>query len=493
MNRKDLLILAALLGVAALIYYPIFTATYLYTDEAVQLWFYKKGSGFHMFIEQGRYITDQLFQVLFGNADKVKDVTLIRLFSFGGWLICIPAWYAMLKKIVVMEELPAFIVPFAVLYLICTPVFCISIGWASCLELFLANTAGLASGYLFYRAVVSESPRRGGFYALIAGAMMLGLFSLFTYQNGFGCFLLPFLMRLLAEPRKGRTVLAGVVGYLIISALYFCAFKLSIASLNAEAGSRTALHLDPFSKLKFFFARPLTTGFHFTFLVNEKSRPGILISMFLLWITLMGYRERLKGWAWQKQTGQIVVILALLLLIYLPSLIVRESYSSNRTLLALDMAVFLFFMTTMIPMFRTIWMQRAVCLVLSAAFAVNAWYNFRFQFLHPAVREYNALRSVISSNYRATTDTVFFIRPAEDLLVREKGLTRSWDEFGVPLTFFEWVPAPLVRQVVYEVSGNRELAGKLVILTWPGVKEYHASGMRPGPGTLVIEAEAVGN
>jgi hypothetical protein len=324
---------------------------------------------------------------------------------------------------------------------------------------------------------------------LIAGAVIFGLVSLFTYQNGFGCFLLPFLLRLLAQPRKGRAVIAGVAGYLIISAIYFCAFKLSIASLNAAAGSRTAIHLDPLSKLKFFLARPLTTGFHFTFLVNEKSRPGILISMFLLWMTFMGYRERLKGWTWQKQAGQVLSILALLLLIYLPSLIVRESYSSNRTLLALDIAVFLFFMTTMIPLLKTIRTQRTVCLVLSAAFVANAWYNFRFQFLRPAVKEYDTLRSVIVNNYRPATDTVFFIRPDEDLLVRKNGLTRSWDEFGVPFTSFEWVPVPFVRQVVYEVSGSRDIANKLVILTWPGIKEYTASGIRPGPGTLVIEAE----
>jgi hypothetical protein len=39
MKKKDSLIILALIAIAIFIFYPLFFSEYLYTDEAVQLWF----------------------------------------------------------------------------------------------------------------------------------------------------------------------------------------------------------------------------------------------------------------------------------------------------------------------------------------------------------------------------------------------------------------------------------------------------------------------
>jgi hypothetical protein len=125
----------------------------LYTDEAVQLWLYKKGSGVHMSIPHGRYITDILCQWLYSKANTIHDVGFIRMFSFFGWISCIPVWYFIIKEIVNREGLPQLFTFFSILYLICTPSFSICVSWAACLELFLANTTGLISGYILYSSI----------------------------------------------------------------------------------------------------------------------------------------------------------------------------------------------------------------------------------------------------------------------------------------------------------------------------------------------------
>src|SRR5215467_4088833 len=91
-SKSDLLKILTLLLITIGIFYPLFHSEYAYTDELVQLWLYKKGTNFQMFITQGRYITEKLFQWLFGNATTIHDLTTIRLFSFFGWIICIPVW-----------------------------------------------------------------------------------------------------------------------------------------------------------------------------------------------------------------------------------------------------------------------------------------------------------------------------------------------------------------------------------------------------------------
>ena len=103
-------------------------------------------------------------------------------------------------------------------------------------------------------------------------------------------------------------------------------------------------------------------------------------------------------------------------------------------------------------------------IALSVFFIVNAWYNFNRQFLFPVKTEYMAIRDFIETRYRASHPVVFhFIRPSEDFFNRKYGITRSWDEFGVPSCFFDWVPLYFTRQLVFEETKDRELANKLVI------------------------------
>jgi len=208
--------------------------------------------------------------VLFSRANTVHDLIYIRLFSFLGWLICIPIWYFIIKKIVTKERLPALLIVSSVVYLICTPPFSICVRWASCLELFMANTAGLLSGYILYASIDVESEKIGKRLVAITGSAVLGLISLFTYQNGFGCFLLPFLLHLVSRPNRLRKIFIGIAISLCIYVLYYVLFKLNLRAHDIEAVERTKISINIFSKIRFFF-RPFATAFHFTALFNEKS------------------------------------------------------------------------------------------------------------------------------------------------------------------------------------------------------------------------------
>lgn len=489
-SQKDIGKVFFLIGLALAIFYPIFYAEYAYTDEIVQLWFYPNDKNYHMFLPQGRYITEKLFQWLFGSAHTIKEISYIRLFSLGGWIISIPIWYYIIKRIVIKEKLPEILAFFSTLYLICTPQFSIYVSWASCLELFLANTSGLLSGYFLYSSISDnekfKTPVKG-----IVLAVLFGVISLFTYQNGFGCFLIPFLVHLIAKPQSLKTIFIGIGIYLFIYVIYYFLFKYNLRLNNIEASSRTNLSINIVNKLKFMYSRPLSSAFHFTYLFNEKSLAGYMVYAVILggWVMVSFYRLRFLPFV--KRFQYLAIVFLFFGLMYIPSLAIKENYSSNRTLLALKMAVFFLVVELVISHIKKNKSRLVVVTIISALFVINCWFNFNKQFLSPIRQEYAKLRSFIETNYRPDIDTFYFIRPEEDFFVREFGITRSWDEFGVPSSFFDWVPEFLVKQIVFEKTGNRELAGKLVIKHWLGKESFLSSGEKPSNNSLLINAEEI--
>ncbi len=493
MKRTDLFLITLLISIVLIIFFPLFYTEYAYTDELVGLWNFRKGNIDHTLLPYGRYITQKLAELLFGSISTIKEIFWIRLFSIAGWILSIPAWYYMVKKILIKEGLPEILAFFSVLYLICSPPFSVSVSWAACFELFLANTAGLLSGYLLYAGTRYENNRVRISSEYFVASLVAGIISLFTYQNGFGCFLIPFLLHLIAKPNSTRNIFIAVAAYFLISAVYYLLFKYSLHISHIESSGRTGLHINVGNKLPFFLARPMNSAFHFTWLFNEKNMTAVFIYALLAvtWF-IISFLQR----QYLTITGKLkyfVTVFCLLGLIYLPSLIVNENYASNSTLFALDLAVFFLVAQTFLKIIQNQKTNYAFVAVLSCLFVMNAWYNFNKQFLQPVVTEYKQVRNFIETNYRPGIDTVYFIRPQEDYFEKKYGITRSWDEFGVPSAFFEWTPEYLVKQIVFEKTRKRETADKLFIKNWLGKDAFLQSGFSISQNTILIDAEKIMN
>jgi len=487
--RKDALNVLFLIAIALLIFYPLLYTKFSYSDDFVQLWLYKAGSIFHPSVLYGRYVTEKLAKWLFSRAITIHDVLYIRLFSFFGWLVCIPVWYIIIKKVVEREKLPSFLTFFSVLYLVCTPSLSIYVRWASCFEQFIAYTAGLLSGYILYTFMEPESGNIRRPLLAIPGALTLGIVSLFTYQNGFGCFLLPFLLHLTSKPRNLKIILLAVAIYLSTYVIYYLMFKLNLQASQLESVNRATISLNPFPKIRFFF-RPLASAFHFTFLFNERSIIGFVIYVitFLAWVSADFYQSR--GIALATRLKFFVLTIFLLIIIYLPSLVVKENYFSNRTLLALNMAVFFLAANTALTAVKES-ARVTLIAVFSFLFVLNARYNFVQEFLNPVKAEYQRVSDFIENNYNSNVTTVYFIRPHEDFFVRKHGLTRSWDEFGVPSTFFPWVPEFFTRQVIFEKTKSRKIAEGVSIKQWLGKDEFLKTAPPISPNTMLVDVEEI--
>src|SRR5580692_4850114 len=106
MKRADLISIGFLVAAIIIIFFPLFHADYLYADEASLLWFFKKDINFIQWVSQGRYATYLVFSWIFRSIHSVHGVMAARLFSLSGWLVCLPAWYFIIMKVVVNNGLP---------------------------------------------------------------------------------------------------------------------------------------------------------------------------------------------------------------------------------------------------------------------------------------------------------------------------------------------------------------------------------------------------
>ena len=490
MKRNDVYGILLLWAILLIVFFPLFNATYVYTDEAVQLWLYRRGSGYEMFGASGRGLTEKLFQWLFGSIHTIREISYLRWFSLFGWMLCIPIWYYVLNSVVINEKLPKILPFISMVYLVTMPPFTIYIGWAAVMELFIANTAGLLSGYILYNALVQGKKGTRLLPALLV-SVLIGCISLFTYQNGFCCFLLPFLLHFIARTRLSKMIWQAIGAYLLIYVVYYLLFRLQLTVSHAAISERSNLHVNFLNKLIFLFTRPLNSAFHFTWLFNEKSIPGLVVYALLFgtW-TLISFFQR-KALPVGERIMYFVVIFCFFGLFYLPSLVVKENYASNRTLFALNLAVFFLVAETLLAAGSNARIKQYGVALFSFLFVLNAWYNFNREFLMPVKNEYALLRNFIRDHYNINTDTVYFVRPEEDFYEKKYGITRSWDEFGVPSTFFEWTPEFLVKQIVWEKTGDRSASEKITVKSWLGQDAFIKAALPVTPNILVIDAPGI--
>ena len=486
-KRSDYIGIVLIAAVMVCIFYPVFYAEYLYTDEAVQLWYFKTALNFHSSVPQGRYFSYLLFNGVFNSIHTIQQIRYARIFSLVGWIFCLPVWYVIITRIVSSNGLPKVIGQLSMVYMVCTPALAISIGWASCMELFITCTSGLISGYILYNGIRYKSGRTEVSATVLAASLLFGLVSLFTYQNGFGCFFIPFFIHLIAAKKGSGKVNIGLCFSLVVFLIYYLLFQYMIRMYGMQITSRGNFATEPVKKLVFFVTRPLSEAFHFTWLSQDKSASGFVVYLALLGLWMTVYLIREKSKPLRDKLSYLILLMIFFILIYFPSMIVNENYSSNRTLFALNMAVFFLVSETLL---NTIINKRIVLLLtgsLGLFFIANARYNFNKEFLDPLIIEYRMVKNYIGDHYEPATRWVYFIRPGEDAFEKKYGVVRSWDEFGVPSTAKVWTPEPLVRQLVFEKTGDRKMADSLVIKSWPNLRSFKLSRDTLMPGTLMID------
>jgi hypothetical protein len=494
LKRNDLYLLSFLLLGVLLIYYPLFYTEYVYTDEATLIRNYRPGNGFTSFTAQGRGIMEFFISTSYNAINTIREITYIRIFALFMWLVCVPIWYVTVKRIAANAPGYEYLPFFTCLYLVTSLPFSITVQWTSCMQLSIANTAALLSGAVWYVSIRDKEK----VWAIPAGAalgtVVLALLSMFSYQSAFGCFLIPFVFHYVSAytTRKEVVLIKGLAFYFLMYAVYFVVFKLSLTLFHVLGDNRTGVSLNP-EKVLWFFWQPLKRAFWFNLVLNNKNVLALVLYFILFtgWITLafirFGKKDRLQA------VKYIVAALLVFMASYLPGLVVKENYSSNRTLMAIDVCVWIVCAEMVLYMVKHIQLRKVIAFSITAVLLTAGWYNFNKQFLQPIHEEYTGVKNHIYKHYNSNITTIFFIQPAEDAFQQKYKLQSSMDEFGVPSTFFSWVPESLIRQLVAEKTGSREIADRLTIKYWQNAESFAMSGEQLTPNTLVVNVPEILN
>ena len=191
----------------------------------------------------------------------------------------------------------------------------------------------------------------------------------------------------------------------------------------------------------------------------------------------------------------------LFLLAYFPSMLTKENFASNRTMLALDLCVwlvmlemFLYFMKRPSDPSTTLRIPATIAgWVIACVLVVSAWYNIRYQVLRPLTKENAEVRAWLKQHYRPGVKNIYAIKAPVEAFVNKYHLFQNMDEFGVPSTTFDWGVEYVTRQLVYEITGNRQNGEQLNIKQYPDMETYNHSGDKLPPDGLLIDFGAIIN
>lgn len=468
-----------------LLYYPVFYANYSYLDEIHQLWHNNDRTNLTMFVTQGRWLAGLLFQKTFSAIHTIAQLKLVRLFSLIGWVVTTLVWAVVLKNWVRRLQLPESLCWLGVLYVACCIPVVVYIGWASCMEIFLAVLAALVSAHLAFTAWYQSGWSRAAQLTALLLAAVCALVALSIYQSAFGIFLIPFLLLYIQEGRTkpNRMVLYGVAFFLAMHLLYYPLFQFSLGWFQMQASTRTALHPEFLNKLSFFFSGPLPQGFSLNVLFSARSllSQAFYIAVILIWLIALFRRNKSKPVL--HTLLFIIGLLLLLALIYLPGMIASENFASYRTLFAFNLAVFLMVLHTSLYGFSLLKKEKVIRIAGSIFLLLTGLYAYRFQFVAPLVQEYEVLKKFMTAHYHPGITRVQFIR-ADKFLFQPQFHTQVYrDELGAPSTYRNWVPEPIVKQLVLEQTGSRATADAVQVKQYETEAAFAAA---PADSTALV-------
>jgi hypothetical protein len=448
-----------------LVYFQVFFADYAYLDEIHQLWHNDDNSNFLMFHTQGRWLTGLLFKKLFSSISRIEQIKYLRIFSLAGWILTTFTWGYFFKKWLRASNLKEELWWLSLAYFICGISVCVYIGWASCMEVFLAIAFGLLSTNTLFINLMRQEKKIQLSGKVIFSSLFFGIVSLFIYQPSFGIFLIPFFLRYIdrKKVKPDPVLITGLIFYFATYIIYYFCFKYSLKGYHIEASTRTEVHFDILKKISFFFSGPFPQGFSINLLFYAGSifSQVFYVLVFLAWLVITFSRSSPKGF-----TGKIFFvasILFLLALVYLPSMIAAENFPSYRTLFVFNLAVFLMVMESLFSLAKEERVRKIWLVITSAWVLGTGFYAFNFQYINPLKKEYSVLRNFFRKHYKPPVTQVYFIR-ADKFLFSPQFHTKVYrDELGAPSTYRDWVPEPIIKQMIFELTNNRNIAEKTTV------------------------------
>jgi hypothetical protein len=252
--------------------------------------------------------------------------------------------------------------------------------------------------------------------------------------------------------------LAAMVGYAVT-------FKLFLAVRGLPPLPRVAWTDDPASKVIWFWDFPLDSALSLWLTPPAPMRNA----SWMLWLAAAGLAAELLGALRSAATPAVrsdrasraalvltrwALVAALIPVSYTFNLVVKESYSSYRTVLALTATTTIILFASIIRLTSLLGsrLQRPALTTILAAAAATGLYlggaNLMRLVILPRISEFEYVKTCLSDADRTRFASIHVIRAHICL-----GLAPAvaYDEFGTPSTALSWTIEPMVRRALREL------------------------------------------
>lgn len=430
---------------------------YAYTDTYEFLYNARNANFINVFIQGGRPLFGLMNKSILTRLDSVDQLMWARLVGTLGVFAAATMVFLIFKRwlnSIAVGVMGAF-------FFLASPGATLAGLWVANFQQGWSLALALVGGLLVSDALDESNAGRKKIIQLTCG-VVLGLCSMFLYQPGYTAFVAPALIVFLRK-WNSRRVITFMAIYFLLYLAYIVIFKLTIVISGLPPLGRSNFTTHPFLKIGWFVVYPFLMTMEDNFLFY----PAVVQWLFAaITLTVIGFGiVRSYGEVSSKIKVERTVLLALFFVAaYIPNLVSSDNEVYYRTLPALFLLKWILVIngTLFLPSVPARWLAGAAIVVI----AINAWYNSMVGFVLIQSREYSLVRTEVQRLLPKLKKEkrLVFIRPSFELLA-EQGLVRRavTDEFGNLSTSRNWVPDPMVRQILRE-QGELRLEKSLKIV-----------------------------
>jgi hypothetical protein len=439
--------------------------TYFSLDEPNILWAVKLGVGwsdyYTRYIGEGRFLS--FFQIgglwLAGSLAGLKYLRIASLLLT--FLFCL----------LVFRFLEKNKVPHTISFLIATmifslPGFSVFICWAECYPHQISSLLSFSSGMILvtvFGKFIGDPPcAQKKENLLLALAGLLQVLSFMNYQNMALVILLPAFFVLFL--RKGQTVRNRllffsciVLAYFAFMVLYYLIYKFVLHKLEIDADPRGQITTDYLGKLHWFgWILYQSSKLHFVLLRREfiQYTFSIALALFIL-------RD-----IWKKRFLDLLFLLAFSVLVFLPHLLLNESWGANRNICLITILFSFYLVLRCFELFPepNTWTILICCLPFLFLMAINISYGW----IKPQRADYEVLHAFVQKLPEIKgQDLVLEIKPPpEKIHETSSRLKTCFDEFNACVLYPMWPIEPALQLMYsekYPAVGIQETGQHLIV------------------------------
>ncbi|MCB0487342.1 MAG: glucosyltransferase domain-containing protein [Cyclobacteriaceae bacterium] len=463
-----------LIGFVVLLFHPVLQ-TYAYTDVYEFLYNSHNDNFINVFIQGGRPIYGLLNKFFFTKVSAVSQLFWLRLFGVFGILSTALLLFYILNQLL-LNRLQALLCS---LFFLCSPSASVIGIWAGTYQVGWALSSSLLGGYLLVIAL-SQTPDKSK-WGLVALSFILTIASLLAYQPAATAFVVPGFI-LLMKTMDLKRLSYFLATYFTSFVVYFGIHKLILVFTNLSALSRTNLALNPIVRLEWFFTEPMADVLSDNFIFYSYGWRIVARVVFLIF-ALLSFYFLPKGMPLKKVIMFVGLVIVFFISAYMPNLISSDTWVSYRTLSTLFILKWTLVLTAVNKWEQ--WWKPSVIIpyVVGLFLLANAVYNINSGFVSIQSEEYQKVSAEVNRLIPSLRNEkkMIFVMPEIDMLEKLGTVRRVvTDEFGSLSSSRDWVPIPMVKQILVEAN-ERQLADELEIkiLSQTGYNEAHLPNYLP--------------